>query len=171
MPDKLTPNTLEQTPDVTPDDVFDLDEYLAELATLSPIAYDQRRGEAAEALGIRVGTLDTEVYTRRPKRNGGTAGNGMTFDDPKPCAEAVDGTELLNDLVATFTRYVILPPGGAELLMLWTLFTYCHDTTMISPILGIISPEKRCGKTTLLTLLRRLIAKPLPGANITPAVV
>ena len=40
---------------------------------------------------------------------------------------------------------------------------------MISPILAIVSPERRCGKTTFLSLLAGLVHRPLSTANITPA--
>ena len=39
----------------------------------------------------------------------------------------------------------------------------------MSPLLGITSPEKRCGKTTLLALLTALALRALPASNITPA--
>ena len=41
----------------------------------------------------------------------------------------------------------------------------------MSPILAILSPEKRCGKTTLLELLASFVLRPLPTANMTPATV
>ena len=32
--------------------------------------------------------------------------------------------------------------------------------------MGIESPEKRCGKTTLLSVLNKLVHRPVPAANI-----
>ena len=39
----------------------------------------------------------------------------------------------------------------------------------IAPILAITSPEKRCGKSTVLAMLMRLVLRPLPAANLTAA--
>ena len=167
----LTLDTVANSPDLTPADVVDKDELIKALAELDLVSYDQRREEAAKLLGVRVSTLDAEVTARRRKRNGMQGESRITFDDPEPCDGPVDGAELLDDLAEIFNRFLVLQTGAPELLALWTLFTYAHDISMISPILGIISPEKRCGKTTLLTILRRVVAKPLPGANVTPAVV
>jgi putative DNA primase/helicase len=50
---------------------------------------------------------------------------------------------------------------------LWIVHTYVLDCFMISPRLAITSPEKRCGKTTLLDVLSRLVNKPLSTAHIT----
>ena len=50
MPDELTPDAIEQAPELTPDDVIDHDAILDELAKLSLIAYDQRRRDTARVL-------------------------------------------------------------------------------------------------------------------------
>src|SRR5271167_2084110 len=53
---------------------------------------------------------------------------------------------------------------------LWVLFTYLLDAFETSPRLAITAPQKRCGKTTLLSLLYQLTWRPLAAANLTPAV-
>ena len=65
-----------------------------------------------------------------------------------------------------------LPRASAEdadALALWTMHAHCHQAADVSPIQALTSPEKRCGKTRTLTLLGRLVPKPLPTANITAA--
>src|SRR5664279_5421175 len=54
-------------------------------------------------------------------------------------------------------------------IALWIVFTYCIDGAQTSPILAITSPEKRCGKTTLLDLLMQLVRWALSSSNITTA--
>ena len=39
----------------------------------------------------------------------------------------------------------------------------------IAPILALTSPEKRCGKSTVLALLKSLVLRRLPCSNITSA--
>jgi hypothetical protein len=80
-----------------------------------------------------------------------------------------DGSLLLDELVGQLKRHVILPAHAAEALALWILHTYAFDLRDISTYLGIESPEKGCGKTTLLRLLGKLVRKPVSTANVSPA--
>ncbi|MEO1943878.1 MAG: DUF3631 domain-containing protein, partial [Candidatus Thioglobus sp.] len=47
--------------------------------------------------------------------------------------------------------------------------TYVYDAFNVYPKLGVISPEKRCGKTTLLIILEAFSCKSLLSANVTPS--
>jgi len=96
-------------------------------------------------------------------------GQALALDDPVPWPEPVDGDGLLVELAGVLKRYVVLPTGGATATSLWSLYTYVHDASPISPYLGIVSPEKRCGKTTLLTVLGQQCLRPVPASNISPA--
>ena len=140
------------------------------LASLSPIAYDQRRVEASAQLGIRVSTLDSEMGSRRPIKEQ-SAGNSsvMTFADPELYPEAVDGLVLMETVVGIFRRFLILPPGADVALTLFVFHTYLLDAAEASPIIALTSPEKRCGKTVVLEVLQSLTRRPLPAANITAA--
>src|ERR1051325_10338041 len=88
--------------------------------------------------------------------------------DAEPWPEPVVGKSLLAALVALFRRFVILPEWAAETLALWVLHTYSFQYRNVSTYLGIESPEKRCGKTTLLTVLSELVHRPFVAANISP---
>ena len=143
---------------------------LAQLAGLEPIDYDRQRQDAAEQMGIRVGTLDDEV--RRFKgESAEDAQNGVVFDltDPEPWPTPVDGVDLLDQTVHTISRYVALPKFADKAVALWTLHTHAHDTAFISPILAITSPVLGCGKTTLLMLLSALTPRSLLASNLTAA--
>ncbi|MFO1353021.1 MAG: DUF3631 domain-containing protein [Gammaproteobacteria bacterium] len=142
------------------------------LAKLSAADYDRTRKAEAEALNIRVGTLDKLVAAERPAETSGAKGEALTFDTVEPWPDPVDGAELINDLAATFARYVVLPhQAAARALALWVLNTYVFDAFGVLPILLITSPEKRCGKTTLLSLLAHLCHRALAASNISPAAV
>jgi putative DNA primase/helicase len=52
---------------------------------------------------------------------------------------------------------------------LWLVFAPAIGSVNIASILAITSPEKRCGKSTMLALLARLVPRSMPAANITPA--
>jgi hypothetical protein len=66
-------------------------------------------------------------------------------------------------------RFVVLPPHAAQALALWILHTYAFDLRDISTYIGIESPGKGCGKTTLLRLLGKLVRKPVSTANVSPS--
>lgn len=52
---------------------------------------------------------------------------------------------------------------------MWALYTHVFDALSVSPILAVVSPQKRCGKTSALTALSYLVHRPLGVSNITPA--
>ena len=89
----------------------------------------------------------------------------------EPWPDAVDGAELLHDIAASISRHVALPSGAEDAAGLWVVHTYLFDRHMISPRLALLSPEKRCGKTTLLGLLGELCDRPLSTANLTGPVM
>lgn len=96
-------------------------------------------------------------------------GSGVHLPDPEPWEEPVVGTELLDQLRAVLTRYLVLPPKADVAIALWIVFAHGHDAWVISTILSIVSATKRCGETTLLMLLSGVVPRPLPTSNITPA--
>lgn len=99
------------------------------------------------------------------------ARRGFTLPKLKPWRKPVDGAALLDDLAAIFRRYLDLPKGAAEAMALWVMFTHAFDAAEVSPRLAITSPTLRCGKTTSLTILGGLVARPVQASNVTPAVV
>lgn len=85
--------------------------------------------------------------------------------------DPVDGGALLSAISDTVGTYMILPKYAAETVALWCIFAHCHEAAEHSPILAIQSPEKRCGKTTMLNIIGRLVPVPLPAANVTTPVI
>jgi putative DNA primase/helicase len=136
------------------------------LAGMSSFEYCRARKTTAKCLGIGVGELDKLVRESRKAIS--------VDDDPEhwvvePFPEPVDGTWLLDELKATFERYLVLPAHVPEALALWVMHTWTIDVCDISPYLALISPERRCGKTTVLKLLNRLAHRAVLASNITPA--
>jgi putative DNA primase/helicase len=136
------------------------------LACLSPIQYDRVRQSEAVRLNVRVTTLDSEVAKLRAEE--GDAGHGRPFeiDTPEPWPDPVDGAWLLNELAATFRRYVVLPEHGDTIAALWTLHTYAFEFGHITPILVIASPDKGCGKTTMRDVLAQVVRSALSTDGI-----
>ena len=96
-------------------------------------------------------------------------GRVLALNDPEPWPDAVDGAQMLDEIRLTLTRYVVLPEHTAEALSLWVLHTHAIESADVSPILAITSPQKRCGKTTVLELLACMVRRPLNSSSATPA--
>src|SRR5690348_1952068 len=92
--------------------------------------------------------------------------HGEEFPTVEPWQEVVDGKALLDELEATLKRFVVLPKSAAETLALFALHTYAYELRDVTTYMGIESPEKRCGKTTLLTVLGELVNRPVMASNI-----
>lgn len=97
------------------------------------------------------------------------AGRPMVFEEAEPWPEPVDGAALLEDIATTYRRFIVLPPGGLEVLALWMMFTHCIDAFDVAPMLVVTSPTLRCGKTRTLEISDALAHRPLSTSNITPA--
>jgi Protein of unknown function (DUF3631) len=129
-----------------------------------PADYQRYRKRIKDA-GASVAELDRLVCV--PEEKGDDAqGAPVLFPDIEPWPKPVDGANLLADLAATFKRYTILPDLADVALALWAILTHCIDAVNIAPILALTSPEKRCGKSTVLALIGRLALRSLPVANI-----
>lgn len=96
----------------------------------------------------------------------GSGGNLLDIPEVEPWPETVDGALLLDELAGMLSRFVVLPPDAAEALALWSLHTYAFHLRDVTTYLGIESPEKRCGKTTLLSVLQQLVQRPISASNI-----
>src|SRR4051794_16903139 len=81
----------------------------------------------------------------------------LEFSKTEPWPEPVNGKVLLDDLEQLIKRFLILPEGASPALALWVLHTYAFQLREVSAYLGIESPEKRCGKTTLLRVLHEVV--------------
>ena len=143
------------------------------LAALSPLEYDRQRKLAAERLDIRTSVLDRLVEAERQKAGGGDGKQGrrLSLSEFEPWPQLVDGARLLTAIVEAINRYMVLPEGAAEAIALWCLHTHCFNCFVHSPRLAITSPEKGCGKTLLLDILRCLVARALLTANATVSAV
>ncbi|GJG87436.1 hypothetical protein tb265_26170 [Gemmatimonadetes bacterium T265] len=113
---------------------------------------ERPRGAAPDAAGARPG-----------------AGSPITFDDPDPWPDAVDGAALLEDVAAFVAARVALPAGAADVCALWLAATYCPDVWAVASYLLVLSAARGCGKTTLLDVLHALARRAFSAADASPA--
>jgi Protein of unknown function (DUF3631) len=93
-------------------------------------------------------------------------GKSINLSAPQPWPESVDSAEVLNQISQMLSRHMVLPIGAADAIALWTAHTHCFQAFNHTPRLHITSPERQCGKTTLLRILGCLVPKPLRVKNV-----
>jgi putative DNA primase/helicase len=140
------------------------------LSKLTLMDFERERQEAAKRLGLRKPVLDKVVAAARPAKDA-VQGQGRTleFPEPEPWPEAVKGSALIDEIMEGVGRYVVLPADAALAVALWVLHAHCFDSFSCTPRLAITAPEKRCGKTTLLDVIKPLVPRALQTANVTAA--
>ncbi len=146
----------------------------ADLESLSFEEYELSRKKLAKRYDVRRTALDQMWQEIHHGDNGQEhdeerQGTAVVFRNPDPWKLPVKGGELLEDIADILSKYLILPAGAEDAIALWIIHAHAHDCATISPILCICSPQKRCGKSTLIGILTSLVLRPLPSANVTPA--
>jgi putative DNA primase/helicase len=133
--------------------------------------FERLRLRLKEETRVRVGELDGVI--RRPLREEPTSvsGTSLEWNEIEPWPDSVDGAALLDEIITIITSFLVLPAHGAEVMALWIAFAHTLNVWSISPRLAFVSPEKRCGKTTALSIMQQMVPKPLPASNITAAAV
>ena len=90
----------------------------------------------------------------------------------EPWPDPVDGAALLDEIRATFQRFVVtVQPEAVVVETLWVLFAHAIDAFGIAPILALWSPVPECGKTVNQSIVGKLVPKALEGSSLTEAVV
>ena len=112
--------------------------------------------------------MNTKPWQRRLPAEGRKPPAISTLE---PWPEAVDGGGLLEELTAAFKKHVIMTDEEALAASLWVLHAHTYNAAAISPILMIRSAEKRCGKTTIMKILKWLTPESLMASNLTASSV
>ncbi len=142
---------------------------LTHLANLPALEYDRLRKAEAKKLGVSLSALDQEVKKHRRLEQSQTDEATDIFPLIDPWPTPVIANDLLAEITQLLKHFAILPTHADTAIALWVMFTWVIDQVNVSPILAISSPEKRCGKTTVISLLGQLVCKPLLASNISAA--
>ena len=158
------------TQDGASDDSARFSAEISRLAGLSVVQYERERAEAAKRLGIRTHILDRLIAAEH-KPDDAKQGRALQLPEPQAWHKTVSGAILLDELSAAIRRHVVMPDHATDTAALWVVHTYLLDVFGITPRLAVTSPEKGCGKTTLLDVLSHLVWRPLPSANATASAI
>ncbi len=145
---------------------FSDDQTIIMLAELNPLEYDRVRIVTAKELNIRPATLDSLVKATRLAQQ---TKNKTPFADIEPWHEPIQPDALLTEISNTIKRFIICSQETAHAAALWIAMTWFIEVITVAPLAIITAPEKRCGKSQLLSIFGRLVNRGLSASNITPA--
>jgi hypothetical protein len=91
------------------------------------------------------------------------------LEEPEKPDLAVEGAELLEDIIDFIRKYVLLSQAQAIVLALWTLHTHCMVAADTTPYINVNSAEKESGKTRTLEVEELLVANPWFTGRVTAA--
>jgi Protein of unknown function (DUF3631)/Domain of unknown function (DUF3854) len=141
----------------------DLDAVESELKKvhLSTLYRDQICKNLHEPLGVKVDLLRAVGQSQELE-----AKTILGFAEVEPWPDPVNADDLLHNISAVVRRHVVLDEDSLLAVTFWILLSYLTEVVDILPFLAVLSPVKRCGKTRLLTVLQRLVYKPMPSVLI-----
>ncbi|GEM_PF-5916550 len=118
-----------------------------------PAAWARLRHQVKKANVLSMADFDRITA---PAVEGKASANDGIFDEVEPWPEKVNGADLLDELVEAIGRHVIADRETIRAAALWATFTWLIDAVQVAPIANITAPEKRCGKTVMLSVLGKL---------------
>jgi hypothetical protein len=90
----------------------------------------------------------------------------VIYESIIPAENPVILADLLDSIEQAIKNHVVLGAEAAKALAAWVVHTYVYREREAVAYVAIQSPEKRCGKTTLLAVLAALAENPLVTSNI-----
>jgi hypothetical protein len=121
---------------------------------------------------VRLAALEAVMKAAAADSGSDTAnrsGQPIEYDHIDPWDEPIKGAELLTQLARAIDDYVIMDAHQRDAVALWVVFAHAHDHFMFAPLLIILSPTKRCGKTRLQEVLAKLTPRPQTMSGVSAA--
>ena len=156
-------------PDPKPESKSDLISAVSAIIDLDPLTRERERNRISKEHNVRKSIIDGFIKESIKAKSIG--GEKEIVTEVEPAENSIDGPDLLLTIKNILKKHVLLPGGVAEPIAAWVVLTYCYGAFRILPMLGVVSPVKRCGKTTLLEVLQGLTNKGLTASNISPAAI
>lgn len=140
------------------------------LSKLPPVEYEQVRTTEAKRLKVRISFLDQCIQKNQAHIKDNKNDDELTCGI-EPWSEQVNGLEIANNINNKLKNHIVLSNDQSIVITLWVFGSYCFEAFSIFPKLLITSPEKRCGKSTVMRVLYYLSNQSLLVSNITPAAI
>lgn len=97
--------------------------------------------------------------------------NTSLVEDLTPATGPINIEILLDAIENYISKHAILPDGASTAIAFWCLATFNINCFRVFPKLVIFSPEKRCGKSTVLDLIEAFSCRALMTSNMTSATI
>jgi putative DNA primase/helicase len=136
------------------------------LAKMTPIERDQGIKEVAKRLDCRESTLRAEVEKEQARLAPVEDDLLLPHWEGSAAPGPINTGALLQDIKAEIKQYIILSEQQLLVASLFVMFTWTHGCAVYSPMLLVTSPERDCGKSTLLGVLRFLVRRSLATSSI-----
>jgi hypothetical protein len=91
----------------------------------------------------------------------------LIYRQDEPAAEPTRLGDWLPTIKAALRRHLIMSEEAVTAAAFWVVHTYVYREREAVAYVAIQSPEKRCGKTTLLSVLAGMACNPVVASNIT----
>lgn len=137
------------------------------LATLSELDYELQRVATAKFLNnMSVKALDKLV--KKAKKQSDSQSFDSLVTDVELYAKSINNVnDIADEIYLILGEHIACTDAVKVATTLWIIMTWCIPASYILPIAWINAPEKRCGKSTLLTLMSRMSKRSLSTSNIT----
>jgi len=143
------------------------DKVVIGLAGLTPLQYAQQLVRTAKKYKTPVRLLEKAVDAARVE---------LEIEqllephwEVKPTDDLVDAAQLFADIEARILQHVAMPKDLAFVAALWIGQSWIHEHSTYSPILGVTSAERDCGKSTLMGVISFLARRTLTTVGISAA--
>jgi hypothetical protein len=137
-----------------------------------PADFERLRSRLKADTQVRLAALEAVMKAAAAGSGSDAAnrsGQPIEYDEIDPWDQPLDGAELLTELARAIDDYVIMDPRQRDAVALWAVFSHAHDLFMFAPLLIILSPTKRCGKTRLQEVLAKLTPRPQTMSGVSAA--
>ena len=88
-----------------------------------------------------------------------------------PWTSVLPSTAFFEDMVAVLGTHCVMTDEEVDAIAFWVTASYSINEFRIFPKLTLVSPEKRCGKTTTLEVIGALANQPVMVSNISSAAI
>ena len=163
-PSAPPPPSCSETMQISPEKIKSVVELAA---SWDPIFYDSQRKDIAKKLGIRVSTLDEEVAATRKAHV--TEEQTTMFPKIEIWEQPINGCDVLDEIENLISQFIVCSEETRIAITLWIVMTWFVSGIDICPLAVITAPEKRCGKTILLSFIAKLAYRAMMASNISPA--
>lgn len=135
----------------------------------NPASYNRYRQQVKESKQVAMSLFD-KLTIKTPESQRTDQSNSIAMFPPIEIWDSpINAEVLLNEIKDAIQRYVIADNETIIAATLWVCYTWFIDVVSYAPIANITAPEKRCGKTKLLSILKRLSYQGFTTSNISSA--